>query len=595
MVRLMRSEVPVEQTWNLDDLFVSHEAWETELDAIQRDLGTVTQYRGKLGDGPATLAACLDAQERLTQRLNRASAYASFRLSTESTEPANQADSSRVGALMARVSAAVTFIKSEVLALPDGTVEQWIASDQALASHRFALQNWLEMKPHTLSPEMEAGLASLSEVLNAPQRVYSLSKGADMKFEPALDSQGQSHPVYEGGAQMSADAVLRRNAYASFTKGLSAYKNTYAATFATEVQKNVALAKIRGYGSATEMLLHPHKVTLNVYENVLGIIGKELAPHMRRYQRLRQRLMGLDKLLYCDLSAPLNLGDEPVVTWEQAQEWVLGALAVLGEEYHAIMRRAFAGRWIDRSDNLGKRSGAYCNTVYGVHSYVFMTWANRMRPAFTLAHELGHAGHLSMAGKYQRLSNVRPPMSFIEAPSTMNELLLAQYLLARSSDQKVRRSVIVGLMGTYHHNFINHLLEGELQRRIYALAEAGKPITEQVLSGVKGQILGEFWGDAVEIDEGARLLWMRQPHYYMGLYPYTYALGLTISTAAAQAIQEQGQPAVDRWVEVLKAGGTMTPVELAKLAGVDITQPEPIRKAVAYVGSLVDELEKSFA
>ncbi|HWI50715.1 MAG TPA: oligoendopeptidase F [Symbiobacteriaceae bacterium] len=592
MQRLKRSEVPVEQTWDLTDLFADRAAWEAELDAIARDLPTVTDYKGKLAQGPAELAACLDALEELHKRLLRVSAYANFRFSADGTEPAYQADNARSGALWAQVAAATTFIKSEALALP---LEVWIESDAALAEHQYTLRNWLSMKPHTLLPETEAALAGLSEVLDAPGRIYGLSKGADMKFEAALDAQGQAHAVYEGGPQLSPDPVLRRNAYAAFTRGLSSYKTTYAATFATEVKKNVALARLRGYASATEMLLHPHKVTLDVYENILNIIGQELAPHMRRYQKLRQKLMGLDKLMYCDLAAPMSPADEPSVTWEQAEAWVKAALAVLGEEYHAVIRRAFAERWIDRADNDGKRSGAFCNTVYGVHSYVFMTWGNRMRPVFTLAHELGHAGHLSLAGKYNRLSNVRPPMSIIESPSTMNELLLAQYLLAQPFEAKVRRSVINGLMGTYHHNFVNHLLEAELQRRIYALAEAGKPITEKTLTGTKGQVLAEFWGDAVALDEGAGLAWMRQPHYYMGLYPYTYALGLTVSTAAAQAIKEEGQPAVDRWLAVLKAGGTLTPVELAKLAGVDITQPEPIRKAVAYVGSLVDELEKTLA
>jgi oligoendopeptidase F len=592
MQRLKRSEVPVEQTWDLTDLFADRTAWEAELDAIAHDLPTVTDFKGRLAQGPAVLAACLNAQETLHKRLARVSSYANFRFSADGTESSYQADNARAGALWAKVAAATTFIKSEALALP---LEDWLTSDPALAEHKYTLQNWLSTKPYTLLPETEAALAGLSEVLDAPGRIYNLSKGADMKFEAAMDAEGQAHAVYEGGPQLSPDPVLRRNAYAAFTRGLNRYKNTYAATFATEVKKNVALAKLRGYGSATEMLLHPHKVTLDVYENILNIIGQELAPHMRRYQKLRQKLMGLDQMMYCDLAAPLNPAEEPSVTWDQAEEWVKAALAVLGEEYHAVIRRAFAERWIDRADNDGKRSGAFCNTVYGVHSYVFMTWGNRMRPVFTLAHELGHAGHLSLAGKYNRLSNVRPPMSIIEAPSTMNELLLANYLLAQPFDAKLRRSVINGLMGTYHHNFVNHLLEAELQRRIYAMAEAGKPITEKTLTGTKGQVLAEFWGDAVALDEGAGLAWMRQPHYYMGLYPYTYALGLTVSTAAAQAIKEEGQPAVDRWLAVLKAGGTLTPVELAKLAGVDITQPEPIRKAVAYVGSLVDELEKSLA
>jgi oligoendopeptidase F len=211
-----------------------------------------------------------------------------------------------------------------------------------------------------------------------------------------------------------------------------------------------------------------------------------------------------------------------------------------------------------------------------------------------LAHELGHAGHFAMAGRYQRLHNTRPSRYFIEAPSTMNEMLLAQSILAKTTDSRKRRSVILQLLGTYYHNFVTHLLEGELQRRVYAHAEAGKPITANVLSELKGEILSTFWGDAVEIDEGARLTWMRQPHYYMGLYPYTYAAGLTASTAVSQMIQEEGKPAAERWLEVLKAGGTKKPLELMKMAGVDMSSPEPIRKAVAYVGSLVDELEKSF-
>jgi len=591
MQRLKRSEIPTEETWNLTDLFGSHAVWENELTAIRQDIPSATQYQGHLDEGPTVLAVCLTAQEELQKRILRVAAYATFQLSTDSTEPSYQADTNRVSSLGTEVATALSFIQSEVIALPKDTVTKWIENDSTLTSFRFTLQDWLDAKPYTLAPNMEAALTSLSETLNAPQRIYSLSKGGDLTFHPAVDSEGQTHPVYEGGPQLSPDPVLRRNAYASFTAGLGAYRNTYAATFATEVNKNVALAKLRGYTSATHMLLHPHKVPVDVYHSVHDIIRTELAPHMRRYQKLRQELLGLENMYYCDLTVPIPGG--PAVTYEQGKSWVTDALSVLGGEYHGIIRRAFAERWIDRSDNAGKRSGAYCNTVYGVHSYVFMTWANHIRPVFTLAHELGHAGHLSMAAKYQRQSNSRPPMSFIEAPSTMNELLLAQHLLRQYQDKEIRRSVIAGLMGTYHHNFVNHLLEGELQRRIYALAEIGTPITENVLTRTKGGILDEFWGEAVEIDEGARLAWMRQPHYYMGLYPYTYALGLSISTTVAQAIADEGQPAIERWTDVLKAGGTQTPTELAKLAGADITNSDVIRRAVAYVGTLVDEFEKT--
>jgi oligoendopeptidase F len=217
-----------------------------------------------------------------------------------------------------------------------------------------------------------------------------------------------------------------------------------------------------------------------------------------------------------------------------------------------------------------------------------------MRNVFTLAHELGHGGHFSLAMQHQRFVNMRPAMPFVEAPSIMNEMLLAQHILGQSQDVRMRRSVIMQVLGTYHHNFVTHLLEAELQRQVYAMAESGQPITASVLNQSKGNILSNFWGDTVEIDDGARMTWMRQPHYYMGLYPYTYSVGLVASTAMAIRVKEEGQPAVQRWLDVLKAGGTLKPLELMQAAGVDMASPQPIHDAVAYVGKLVDELETAF-
>ncbi|MGE5654915.1 MAG: M3 family metallopeptidase, partial [Bacillota bacterium] len=251
-------------------------------------------------------------------------------------------------------------------------------------------------------------------------------------------------------------------------------------------------------------------------------------------------------------------------------------------------------RWIDRADNIGKSTGAFCSGAPGVHPYILCTWTDNMRSALLLSHELGHAGHGVLTQRHQRALNSRGSMFFTEAPSTINELLVANYIRSQSNDPRMLRWLNVQLLMTYHHNFVRHLIEGELQRRIYVLAEKGQPITASVLSRVQGEILEEFWGGEVEIDDGARLTWMRQPHYYMGLYPYSYSAGLTIGTAVAKAIQEEGQPAVDRWLTVLKLGGTKPPVELAKIAGVDMTNPDAIRKAVDYVGSLVDQVVKTF-
>jgi oligoendopeptidase F len=597
--RLTRSEVPEELTWNLKDLFVSDEAWEAELASIDADIAAVANYKGTLDQGSKTLLSCLSAQEQVSMKLIKAFTYASLRQSADGTDPINQANSAKISALRTKVSAGLSFIDSEILALPEGKVEDYIQEEPELLPFQKNLKELIQKKAHTLSPETEEAIAALGEVLNAPYQIFGMSKLTDMQFSSIEDENGNELPnsfaLFETRYEFSANTNVRRKAYASFVNTLKQYKNTFAATYATEVKKQVALSRLRKYDSVTEMLLEPQQVTEEMYNNQLDIITKELAPHMRRYANLKKRVLGLDKVLFCDLKAPLDPDFSPEISYEEASKMILEALEVMGPEYSEIMQKGLTERWCDLSDNVGKSTGAFCSSPYGAHPYILITWQNTMRNVFTLAHELGHAGHFYLANKNQRIMNTRPSMYFVEAPSTMNEMLLANHLFAKYKDDKrMRRWVILQLLATYYHNFVTHILEGEYQRRVYSLAENGAPLTSKTLSEVKGTVLSEFWGDAVELDEGANLTWMRQPHYYMGLYSYTYSAGLTASTAVSQMIQEEGQPVVDRWLDVLRAGGTMKPLELMKHAGVDMSKPDAIRKAVSYVGSLIDELERSY-
>lgn len=597
--RLSRAEVPVEQTWNLDDLFASDADWEAEHDAVDTARSGVSQYQGRLGEDAATLLACLNAVEALQQRFVRVVTFAHLRNAQDGTNPQSQSAMARVAALEARLSASIAFVDSEILQLADGVLEQYLASEPGLAVHKMRLQDLLDLKPHRLGADTERVLAALGQVLNAPYMVYSRSKSSDIQFAPFTDAAGatfaNSINGFESNFEAHRDTTVRRNAWQSFSAGLKAYNHTYAATFATEVNKNVVLARLRNYASTEDYLLQPHKIPRAVYTNIVQIIQTELAPHMQRYARLRRRVLGLDKLLYCDIKAPLDAEFNPRITYDEGCALILDSLAVMGPEYCDFARKAMTQRWVDRGDNIGKSSGAFCASPYGVHPYILITWSDTMRNVFTLAHELGHGGHFGLAMRHQRYVNTRPAMPFVEAPSIMNEMLLAQHILGQSSDPRMRRSVIMQVLGTFHHNFVTHLLEAELQRQIYALAESGQSITAAVLNQCKGEILGAFWGDTVEIDDGARMTWMRQPHYYMGLYPYTYSVGLVASTAMATLITDEGQPAVQRWLNVLKAGGTMKPLELMQAAGIDLSTPEPIHQAVAYVGRLVDELERAFA
>lgn len=596
--RLTRAEVPEHLKWNLQDIFPTPKAWEQEMMDLANSVASVTKFKGQLAQGAKTLYQCLEAAERLQERTTKVIAYAHLNQAGDGTDSANQVAMGKAASLSARIQAETAFIRSEVLALPDGTLDNYYQDEPGLKEFQRLLGKMLAEKAYMLSPETEVALASLGEVLRAPSLIYNRSKAADMSFEPILDNQGNSHPMsfslYEEKYEKSPDAVLRRNAWASFTRGLRAYQNTYGATWGTEVQKQVIMARLRGYESATHMLLHGQEVTLAAYHNLHDIILKELAPHMRRYAKLRREVLGLDKLLYCDIEAPLDPEFNPPATFAAASDLILQGLEVLGPEYTEIMAQGLKNRWIDLADNIGKSTGAFCFTVPKVHPYILVTWADSMRNVLILAHELGHAGHGVLAQRNQRLSNARSSMFFIEAPSITNELLVGNYIGSQSDDPRLGRWLKMQFLMTYHHNYVRHLIEGELQRRIFVLAEQGQPITASILSKVQGEILQEFWGDEVEIDEGARLTWMRQPHYYMGLYPYTYSAGLTIGTAVAKAIQEQGQPMVEKWLKVLKAGGTRGPVELAEMAGVDMTNPETIRSAVDYVGALVDGVVASF-
>lgn len=596
--RLTRSEVPVELTWKVEDIFPNEEAWEQELDAVAADVSSITKYKGRLGEGPKMLLECLEAQEALQDRMARVMTYASLNQSADATDPANQMAAGRAGALAAQIGAQTAFLQPEVLNLPDGRLERYLKEEPGLEPFRRTIERLLAEKPYLLGPETEMALAALGEVLSAPATVYRRSKATDMAFDPIVDSKGNTLPmsfaVYESSYEVSPDKVLRRNAWASFTKGLKSYQNTFGATWGTEVKKNVVLAKLRGYPSATRMFLDRQEVTPEVYNNLHDVILTEIAPHMRRYARLRKKVLGLDKMFYCDIEAPLDPEYNPQITYQEGVDIILDGIKVMGPEYTAIMADGLKNRWIDLADNVGKSTGAFCSTVPGVHPFILITWTNNMRDAILLSHELGHACRSVLSQRNQRPVNVWPSMFFSEAPSTTNETIVGNSMLAKTTDVRMRRWLIMQFLMTYYHNFVRHLIEGELQRRIYVLAEKGQPITANTLSKVQGDILNEFWDGEVEVDDGARLTWMRQPHYYMGLYPYTYSAGLTIGTMVSKAIREEGKPAADRWINVLKAGGTKKPLELAKMAGVDMSKPDPLRAAVDYVGSLIDEVVKSF-
>lgn len=600
-----RDQVPLEQTWNLADIYATPDDWERDLQHVDGDVAAVTVFQGRLAAGPDVVLACLQARDSLMERLQRVLLYAHLASSVDGLAPQNQAMAARADALAATAEAAQTFVPAELLALPDGTIERYLGAAPGLELFRPQLDNVLRRRPHVLAPETEQALAALSETLNLPSTIHQRTTAVDLVCVPVRDESGQDVPVsiarYVFGLAQAPDRALRRSAYESLAAGIGAHRATLCAALATHITRNVTLARLRRYSSATAMILDTQQVPPAVYHNVLNVVHDELAPHMRRLLRLRQRMLGVDQLYRYDLEAPLDPTYDPATTFDESARLIQEGLRPLGEEYGRIIAAAFQDRWIDRADNLGKGSGAFCLPVYGVHPYVFTTWQDNLRSALTIGHELGHAGHMSLSARSQIASNALmladiaySPMFFIEAPSTTNELLVGRHILDTADDPRLRRWTILQLLSTFTHNMVTHLLEAHFEQRLYELAEEGQPLTPATIMDVQGAVFERFFAGTVAIDEGARLYWAQQPHFYSNLYPYTYAAGLSCAFSVVEAIRSEGQPAVDRWLGALSAGCTVSSIALMQRVGVDMSGPEPIRRAVQFFGSLVDELEQSF-
>ena len=589
----LRKDVPVEQTWNVTDLLAQDAEFEPTVAQLVEDaINFERKYKGLITDAQKVIDV-LTAYEALQERIVPIGAYASLNLEVDRTDDTAQMRAAKFSTAAANISSALSFIRSELLHLPTTTLEE--AATLSPLYKNF-IDELLKQKPHQLHPEVEKAFAALNATFDAPYETYNTTKLVDMHFGE-FEVQGKNYPLsyvlFENDWEQEADTAIRRTAFKAFSTKLRDYQHTTAKVYNTHVQQEKTMANLRGFDSVIDYLLFDQDVDRALYDRQIDLITKELAPHMRRYAKLIQNVHGLEKMTFADLKIALDPSYDPQVTMEEAQDYITKSLAIMGENYTHIIEKAFSERWIDFSPNKGKSTGAFCSSPYGVHPYILLSWNQRMSEVFTLTHELGHAGHFANAHAHQSYFNSRPSLYFIEAPSTMNEMLLANYLLTHSEDVRFKRWVISNIVSkTYYHNFVTHLLEAAYQRKVYELIDAGESVNATVLNQIKRTVLEDFWGDAVDISEGAELTWMRQPHYYMGLYPYTYSAGLTISTQVSQRILKEGQTAVDEWLAILQAGGTKSPVALAKMAGVDVTTDQPLRNTIAYIGDLISQLEQ---
>ncbi len=596
-----RAEVPRDETWDLAAIYPSPAAWEGDLQRVEADLDRLSTHRGRLAQGAGALLAFLHDREAAAERFDRVYPYAALSLDADGASPANQALYARATALSARFAAAQAFAVPELLALPPGTVEGYLAAEPTLAPYRQLLEGILRRRGHVLAPEGELALAALDELTTLPCTIWQRITGADLACPPLEGSERPMSLARWRSLSASPDRDLRRRAFASLAAGLARHQHTLAASLAAHIQGNSALARLRGYGSAVEMVLAAQEVPEAVYRRILEALHG-VAPHLRRLGALRRRTLGLERLHYYDLAAPLDPTPGPSLTYNEGRELVLEGLAPLGEEYAAILEAAFRDRWIDRADNPGKGPDSYCAWAHNVHPYVLVTWHGDVGDAALLAHELGHAVHAMLAGRAQLPSNnaawssapgLTPASSlfFVEAPSSAAQLLVQRHLVDTAASPALRRRALLQLAGMFATLMGSCLAGAHLEQRLYDLAEEGEAITTEAVNAAQVEILAELYGDEVELDEGAELMWVDTSQFYDSLYLYTYTAGLAIANGVVERIREEGRPALERWLASLRAGSTLPPLDLARLAGVDLSGPAPLERAIACLASLVDELE----
>ena len=586
-----RKDVPVNETWDLSLIFAAEADFEAAVEKAKALADTLEKTYKNALTTPESIAECLALYEELEILLYQTTSYTSLAVSVDYTDTEAQKKDAKMTALAAEIGSRLSFIESEIADAPEELIRA--AMDKTGRAKHY-LAEILREKPHRLSAETEKVLAALSPVFNAPYDIYHMTKLADMKFG-SFTVNGREYPLgyslFEDEYEYEADTDVRRAAFRAFSDKLREYENTTAATYNTYLPQQRIMAKQRGFADMFEADLFTDHVTREMYDRQIDLITEKRAPAMRKYARLVGKMNKLDRVTFADLKLPLDAEFDPRVTIGESREYVRSALSVLGQDYADMVDEAYDKRWIDFARNVGKETGGFCSSPYGCNSYILLSWNNRMADVFTIAHELGHAGHFRLCNGAQSLFDTNVSGYLIEAPSTMNELLLAQDLLRKNTDKRFRRWVLSSLIGhTYYHNFVTHLREAWYQREAMNIIEQGGAVNAETLSGIFRKNLETFWGDAVELTEGCELTWMRQPHYYMGLYSYTYSAGLTLATQAALNIAAEGESAVARWRAMLEAGSTRDPLGLAAIAGIDLSTPDALEHTIAYISDIIDEI-----
>ncbi len=587
-----RSEIPVEDTWATEDLYVTDEAWEQELATLEDDQKALCSFAGRLGQAPEVLYDYMEKSEQVNQKAELLANYCMRKADVDTRDATYQAMVGKFMSVIVGLSAATSFETPEIMAITDETLDGFYKAYPKLERYRRYLTNLRRRKEHVLSAAEEKLLAAAGEMAQTPDNVYGMFADADIKFPDALDSEGKAHSVTQGtfvACEESPDRVLRKNAYESLYHGFAGFKNTAAGLLNAQNKQLKFFAEARKYPNAFEASLDRTNVPTSVYLNLIEAVHKN-ADKMHRYIRLRKKLLGVDELHFYDVYTPLVSDVDTKIPFSQAKQTVYDSLAPLGEDYRKILKEGFENRWIDVYQNEGKRSGAY-SAGAAVHPYVLLNYTGTLDSQFTLAHEMGHALHSYHSNKYQNPIDSDYVIFVAEVASTCNEALLMEYLLGKTTDKKERAYLINHFLDQFKGTIYRQTMFAEFELNIGRMVEQGKTLTADVLCEEYRRLNEVYYGPDIVVDDEIAMEWARIPHFYYNYYVFQYATGYSAAIALSRRILKEGKIAVDDYIRFLSGGCSKSPIDLLKDAGVDMTSPEPVEQALSLFGELLDEME----
>ena len=586
-----RREIPVESRWRLEDLYHSTADWEGELKKVHELCEQIPDYKGRLGEGAGVLKELLRLEERISRLTERIFVYARMKRDEDNGNDQSQEMADRAQALAARVGTVTSFILPELMALPEKTIDSYLEADTELSVYRHYFDDLIRKKKHILSPEEERILALGSEVTQAGEDVFSLFNHADLKFPLIKDAEGEEVELTHGrylGFIESRDRRVRKEAFTGLHQTYRKFRNTLTATLNAGVKRDIFYTRVRRYSSALEAALDGDNIPTQVYDTLIATVRENL-PILHGYLEVKRDLLGLDELHLYDLYAP-PVGDyEAKIPFEKGKALILEGLKPLGADYCALLEQAFAHHWIDVYENQGKTSGAYSWGCYDGHPYLLLNYQDTGNDLFTLAHELGHAMHSAFSNKTQPYVYAQYPIFLAEIASTVNEVLMVFHMMETARDDQERLYYLNHFLEHFRATVFRQTMFAEFEKILHEQVEKGGALTPGWLEEEYVKLVRAYHGPKVAVDEEIAAEWSRVPHFYYNFYVYKYATGFCAAVALVRSFREQGQAAIDRYIQFLKSGGSDYPLAILKKAGIDLTEPQPIIDAMFTFDRLVKE------